>query len=109
MISGKRFKVCDRYGNDIYLTHERWKHIIEETNHPEMANYEEPLKEAVHSGRRKQDPLNPLKYRYTKEFGGLVEGNTHIVAIVLFKFIENSSGKLVPNNFIVTAYQKEIG
>jgi hypothetical protein len=29
MIAGRRWEVRDRYGNDIYLTHERWEHIVE--------------------------------------------------------------------------------
>jgi hypothetical protein len=31
-----------------------------------------------------------------------------MIAIVLFRFTEQS-GEIVPNNYIVTAYQKEIG
>jgi hypothetical protein len=78
-------------------------------NHPEMSAYEEHLRETVRSGRRKQDPLNPQKYRYAKLFDDLAEDNTHIVAIVLFKFSEGSEGEPRPNNYVVTAYQKEIG
>lgn len=37
------------------------------------------------------------------------ESNTHIIAIVLFRFSEGAEGDLVPNNYVVTAYQKEIG
>lgn len=66
--TGKRWVVCDRYGNDVYLTHERWDHIVELLNHPEMLAYEKHLKETVESGRRKQDTLNPKKYRYVKPF-----------------------------------------
>jgi len=36
MVGGRRWTVRDRYGNEIYLTQERWDHIIESTNHPEM-------------------------------------------------------------------------
>jgi len=39
----------------------------------------------------------------------LAEDNTHIIAIVLFRFSEGSEGEPVPNNYVVTAYQKEIG
>lgn len=74
-----------------------------------MQEYEEELKETVQSGARKQDPLNPQKYRYTKDFSNLPADNTHIIAIVLFKIHERSVGKVESNNFIVTAYQKEIG
>jgi hypothetical protein len=74
-----------------------------------MLAYESHLKETIQSGQRKQDPLNPHKYRYFKEFADLVEDNTHIIAIVLFRFSEAEGGKPVSNNYIVTAYQKEIG
>lgn len=109
MPDGKRWTIRDTYGNRIYLTHERWEHITESVNHPEMSIYEEHLKETVQRGQRKQDPLNPHKYRYTKAFDDLAGDNTHIIAIVLFRFREGKSGELVHNNYIVTAYQKEIG
>ena len=78
-------------------------------NHPEMSAYEKHLRETIQSGRRKQDSLNPQKYRYVKPFNGLAEDNTHIIAIVLFRFSEVPSGEPVSNNYIVTDYQKEIG
>jgi len=93
MTAGKRWSVCDRYGNDIYLTHERWRHIVEATNHPEMSAYEEHLKATIRSGKRKQDPLNPQKYRYVEGFDDLAEDNTHIVAIVLFRYGEGQGGE----------------
>ncbi|MGA7874679.1 MAG: hypothetical protein WCA08_03375 [Desulfoferrobacter sp.] len=104
-----RWTVSNHYGNEIYLTHERWNHIIEPINHPEMADFEEHLKQTIWTGTRKQDSLNPRKYRYVKMFEDLPEENTHIVAIVLFRFKETEVGRPVPNNYIVTAYQKEIG
>ena len=109
MTAGRRWKVRDGYGNDIYLTHERWEHIVDPINHPEMAAYEEQLQTTIQAGRRKQDPLNPRKYRYVKAFDRLAEDNTHIVAIVLFGFSKDETGQPVPNNYITTAYQKEIG
>jgi hypothetical protein len=63
MAVGRRWTVQDRYGNAVYLTHERWHHIIEVMNHPEMALYEECLKETIQLGQRRQDSLNPQKYR----------------------------------------------
>lgn len=109
MVVGRRWIVRDRYGNDIYLTQERWEHIIDPENHPETVVCEDNLKETIRSGRRKQDSLNPQKYRYSKEFDDLAEGNTHIVAIVLCRYKESAGGQPVPNNYIVTAYQKAIG
>ena len=108
MTSGRRWSVRDRYDNEIYLTGERWEHIIEPINHPEMVTFEEHLKAVIRSGRRKQDPLNPQKYRYSQTFDDLVADNTHIVAIVLFRFSEGEDGRPVPNNYIFTAYQKAI-
>jgi len=103
-----RWTVHDRYGNSIYLTQERWEHIIDSINHPEMAEYEDELQQTLRNGNRRQDPLNPLKYRYLKAFDRLAKDNTHIVAIVLFRFREAQAGQPEPNNYIVTAYQKEI-
>lgn len=105
----KRWTVRDRFGNEVYLTQERWEHIVRPFNHPEMAICEDNLRETIQSGQRKQDSLNPQKYRYVKAFTDLAEDNTHIVAIVVFRFSEGEGDRPVPNNYIVTAYQKEIG
>lgn len=64
MNSGIRWTVRDRYGNQIYLTEERWEHITEAINHPEMLDYEDELQMTMRSAVRKQDTLNPQKYRY---------------------------------------------
>ena len=64
--------------------------------------------ETVKLGSRKQDSLNPQKYRYSKKFDNLSASNTHIVTIVLFRLQEGEMGEIVSNNFIVTADQKEI-
>ena len=103
---GKKWVVGDRYGNRIYLTHERWQHTIE--NHPEMKSYSDYLKETIKTGKRYQDPLDPRKYRYVKYFEDLVWGNNHIVSIVLFKIDIDKDGNTVENNFVLTAYQKSI-
>lgn len=109
MSNAIRWTVHDRQGNEIYLTQERWEHIIDRINHPEMLHFEEHLKQTIRSGQRKQDALNPRKYRYSHPFPDLAEDNTHIVAIVLFRFDTAASGELIASNFILTAYQKEIG
>ncbi|MBI4674766.1 MAG: hypothetical protein HY741_24235 [Chloroflexi bacterium] len=105
----RRWTVRDHWNNEVYLTDERWEHILAPFNHPEMAHYETELVETIRSGTRKQDSLNPRKYRYSKAFSRLAEDNTHIVAIVLFAFVELESGQPAPNNYVVTAFQKEIG
>ena len=37
MPDGKLWTVYDRFGNAIYLTTERWRHIIDQDNHAEVA------------------------------------------------------------------------
>ena len=63
-MSGRRWTVADRYGNMVYLTEERWNHIIEDINHPELEDYETYFQDVIKTGRRTQDTLNPQKYRY---------------------------------------------
>jgi len=109
MASGRRWTVRDRYNNEVYLTHERWEHITDSINHPEMAAYEEHLQDTIRSGQRRQDALQPQKYRYMKAFDDLAAENTHLVAIVLCGFSAGKDGKPIPNNYIVTVYQQEIG
>lgn len=106
--SGKRWKVYDREGNPIYLTEERWQHIIAGENHPEIANYEGHLKVTVEKGRRRQEPLNPRKYRYAHPFDDLPEDFNHVVAIALFGYDIDEQGKIASNNFIATAFLKHI-
>ena len=105
---GKRWIVLDRYGNSVYLTQERWDHIIHNANHPEMEEYEEYVKSTIRKGRRKQEPLNPRKYRYYHFFDHLPEEVNSIVVIVLFGFDVNEDGQSIPNNFVATAYFKHI-
>jgi len=106
--SSKRWTVQDRDGNPIYLTEERWPHIIKANNHPEMADYEDHLKAAIRTGRRRQEALDPRKYRYVQLFDDLPVGFNHIVGIVLFGFDVNAQGETVPNNFIATAFMKHM-
>ena len=106
--SGKRWTVQDRYGNPIYLTHERWRHIVDDTNHPEMINYEKYLKTTIQGGRRRQEPLNPRKYRYFHRFDMLPDDVNHIISVVMFGFDVDEHGQTVPNNFVTTAFFKHI-
>lgn len=109
MADGIRWQVFDRQGNQVYLTQERWQHIIETDGHPEMEAYEEELKETIQQGRRRQILHQPQKYEYSRAYSHLVDDNTHIIALVLFRVRENEQRRPVANNYIVTAYQKEIG
>jgi hypothetical protein len=105
---GERWIVQDRYDNPIYLTQERWAHIIAANNHPEMEAYEAHLKMTLEKGRRRQEPLNPRKYRYYHPFDDLPDDVNHIVAIVLFGFDIDEQGQTIPNNYVATAFFKHI-
>lgn len=106
--SGKRWTVQDRNGNPIYLTEERWEHITGENNHPEMADHEQALKTTLEKGQRKQEPLNPRKYRYAHPFDNLPDDFNHVVAIALFGFNIDEKGETKPNNFVATAFLKHV-
>ncbi len=104
MISGWRWSVHDRAGNLIYITEERWQHITAPDNHPEVDLYEDHLRQTLRYARRTQDLLNPQKYRYTLPFDDLVDDNTYVEAVVLFRFRDGPDGRPTPNNYVVTAY-----
>jgi len=107
MTSDVRWSVRDKNGRAIHLTEDRWQHIVE--RHPEMSDHEEGLQRTIRVGRRTQDSLSPNKYFYREAVPNLPEGNTHIEAIVVFRFTLDEGGNTVPNNFVVTAYPIFIG
>ncbi len=85
-------RIRDRYGNIIALTDERWDHIV--TYHPELEEHLDDVIETVRKGRRRQDPLDPHKYKYSYPCHTLPFGMTHIVVIV----------KKRQTHFVLTAY-----
>jgi hypothetical protein len=105
---GKRWTVYDRDGNPIYLTQERWEHIVAENNHPEMLAYEDYLQHTLRNGRRRQEPLNARKYRYVHPFDDLPDDVNHIIVIVLFGYDVDEQGQTIPNNYVATAFFKHI-
>jgi len=108
MSDGKRWTIQDRDGNPVYLTNERWRHITEANNHPEMADYEDHVQITIRRGIRRQEVLNPRKYRYTLAFDDLPDDSNHIVAIVVFGFDVDDNGLTRPNNYVATAFFKHI-
>jgi hypothetical protein len=105
---GRRWTIQDRDGNAIYLTEERWQHIVDEFNHPEMVDYEKHIQAAIRVGKRQQEPLNPRKYRYSLSFDDLPDEFNHVVVIVLMGFDVDAEGEMTPNNFVATAFLKHI-
>lgn len=91
-----REEVQDQYGNAIYLTDERWRHIIK--RHYQIDGHRDKVLSTVRSGKRTQDPLMPYKFYYTKAFSNWGRFK-EIEVVVLFRW---KNGQ--PNNFIVTAY-----
>ena len=100
-----RWETRDAKGNIIYITEERWEHIIDPDNHPEMEDLEDELIETLRKGDRRQDSLNSQKFFYRQSFDELGNRNTQIEAVVLFRF-RSDIGGIAPNNYVVTAYLK---
>lgn len=103
MNGGRLWTQQDRYGNVVYLTAERWEHIVHPENHPEVEPYFEEVRETIKRGRRKQDSLRPNAYTYRLPFSDLPDDKTHIVVAVLFPRTEGA-GNGRREGFVVTAY-----
>lgn len=102
----QKWVVQDRYNNTIYLTEERWAHIL--GSRPELEQYFEQFLETLRTGYRKQDALIPNKYRYFRYFDGLLPDNNHLVLVVLFRTRLDEQGQYVSNNFVVTGWASYI-
>lgn len=98
-----RDRVVDRWGNEIYLTDERWRHILE--THEEMIYFRQQLVETLRNGQRRQDRFDPSKYKYSKPFPDLLDDFTHIIVVVKFSQRRTTRGVERSNNFVLTAYQ----
>ena len=94
--------VQDRYGNTIYLTAERWQHIVE--SRPELEPHFDQWLDTLRTGYRQQDALIPNKYRYYKRCDALLPENNHLVVLVIFQTRLDAQGQYVPNNFVVTGW-----
>jgi len=89
--------VQDQYGNTVYLTDERWAHIVK--RHALLKDRKSDVLKTVRAGKRRQDAAHLDTFSYLKAFANLPFGYTHIKAIVIFR---EKDGK--PNNFVMTAY-----
>jgi len=84
--------VIDKWKNEIILTNERWKHIT--NHHWEIANRLDDVLKTIRLGKRKQEKMNPEKFKYFYPFEELPHNYTHIVVVV----------KLAIKKFVITAY-----
>lgn len=102
----EKWIVEDRFGNTIYFTEERWRHILE--SRPELKPFFDQFLETLRAGRRQQDPLAPNEYRYYKKFDALLPENNHLIVIVVFRTRLDEYGKYVSNNFVITGWAQYI-
>ncbi len=98
----QRWEVYDRYGNKIYLTVERWQHALE--SRPWLAQYHPEALTALRLGRRKQDTLNPHKYKYYWPCDNLLPDFNHLVVVVLMGETVDTGGRVIANNYVTNVW-----
>ena len=96
----------DRYGNEIYLTQERWEYILR--YHAELTGLIDDLLDTLKKGRRTQEPADPGKYKYCRLCDALPFEYNAIVGVVKFSTSIQANGVFAPNNFVVTAWGTHI-
>lgn len=106
MPDGKLWTVYDRFGNAIYLTVERWRHIIDPDNHAEVEPFLDFVADTLRWGRRRQDPYDPRGYQYYRAFTNLPAANTHLVVCVRFRWRTEPDGTMHEEKFVTTAFFK---
>ena len=101
-----KWTVQDRWGNEIYLTEERWQHIL--NRHEELTGLLDATLETLRRGRRRQESLDPNRYRYRRRCAALPPEFSHIVVAVVFRYEEQPDGTQLPNNFVTSAWGVDI-
>lgn len=104
MAGGKLWILTDRFGNEIYLTLERWAHIIDPNNHPEVEPFAPQVRETIQRGRRKQDAFDARGWEYSLAFSNLPLDYTHLVVCVRFRRKIDAEGNETDEKFVTTAY-----
>lgn len=94
--------VQDRYGNTIYLTEERWQHVIK--RHPPLRNFRAEVLKTIRTGKRERSIHSYNKFLYRRACQHLPLPYSHIEVAVIFAIRDGQ-----PNNFVVTAYPMIIG
>lgn len=87
-----RWTVRDRAGREIYLTRERWQHIV--SRHRTLAEHLDDVLNTLRLGRRQQDALQPFKYFYHRRCDTLPGYYDRITVVVLCR---------EDNRYVVTA------
>ena len=104
MSDGKLWTQHDRFGNEIYLTRERWTHIINPDDHPEVEPFLDYVAKTLRLGRRRQDPYDPNGYQYYQSYPDLPNDNTHLIVCVHFRWPTTPDGTVREEKFVTTAY-----
>ncbi len=102
MTAKDRWEAHDRYGNKIYMTAERWEHIL--GRRPWMESLRGKILDTLRHGWRKQNLLNPSQYKYYWPCHDLLPDFNHLVVVVIFGWKEDDTGQAVPNNYVVTGW-----
>ena len=97
-----RWELYDRYGNKLYMTAERWLHAQEKR--PWLTDYLDQVLETIRRGRRRQDPLNPRKYKYYWPVSGLEPEYNHLIVVVLFNTQTDEAGHTISNSYVVNVW-----
>jgi len=98
--------VYDRWDNEIYLTDERWEHILD--RHEELIGLFGEVIETLQFGKRRQEVLDPNRYRYYQPCALLPPEFNHIVVAVVFRYQESPNDIVRPNNFVTSAWGVDI-
>ena len=99
----QRWTVTDRQGREIYLTQERWEHIL--SKHAELHGRLEDVLSTICMGRRKQSKLDPQTFCYYRRVAGLPEPYDTILIFVAFRYRPSpENNAVVSNNFVTTAW-----
>ena len=98
--------VRDRYGNEIYMTSERWEHII--SKHHDLIDHLDDVLDTLKKGKRRQERRDPQRYRYRYRCLILPNDNNRITVVVVFSYHEEEDGTTTPNNFVTTAWAEYI-
>ncbi len=98
----RQWVLYDRDGREIYLTEEQWAHII--SGHRELRHHLDDVLNTIRQGRRRQQPTDPNSYVYRLRCDSLRPPYNGIMVVVAFRFESDEQGKLMANNFVVTAW-----
>jgi hypothetical protein len=98
----KQWTITDKAGHEIYLTDERWGHIV--SKHSELRAHREDVLDTIRLGRRKQTKRDPRSYCYYRRVTNLRPPYNAIVVLVAFRYHAVREAEPLPNNFVVTAW-----